>query len=314
MSKYHQHTHANVSPLSAPLTQFMRDPGDAALPSFEAQIASLLSEQFEPSSLLVRVSDAVRAGPEATRTLLQALTQAEGALAEQAIGVFAQSNPDMIVLRDPISLPVTEAALELVDLNEPAALRCVAVSSNRRARRDYRPDLLIVDRKTGLATIMEVKRSLSAYDTARVDAMTRTMLAASMSLPELSFKELRRLAITNVDIALVVADNRKANIERGVWPADRIDELIGVVGAGNALGKVREMARARIDAAWREVMREMSAPLLSQPTASVVEPDPETSEKGSKEATSRDAVDDREIIPDRPTIRVGFARGRAIAA
>ena len=314
MTRLSQHIGHHASTLKTPSTQSRRE--SKALPEtpFEDQIASLLSEQFEAQSLRARVSDAVRGGPEVTRTLLQALTQAEGALAEQAIGVFAQSNPDLVVLRDPISLPVTEAALELVDLNEPSALRCVAVSSNRRARRDYRPDLLIVDRKTGVATIIEVKRSLAAYDSARVDAMTRTMLAASMSLPELSFKELRRLSISHVDIALVVADNRKANLERGVWPADRIDELIGVVGAGKALGKVRELAKARIDAAWCDVMREMSAPLLSEPTSPVVEPDPELSEESGDEATPKDAVDHQEHRPERPTIRVGFARGRAVAA
>lgn len=314
MTRLSQHIGHHATTLKTPSTQSRRE--SQALPEtpFQEQIASLLSEQFDARSLKARVSDAVRGGPEVTRTLLQALTQAEGALAEQAIGVFAQSNPDLVVLRDPISLPVTEAALELVDLNEPSALRCVAVSSNRRARRDYRPDLLIVDRKTGVATIIEVKRSLAAYDSARVDAMTRTMLAASMSLPELSFKELRRLSISHVDIALVVADNRKANLERGVWPADRIDELIGVVGAGKALGKVRELAKARIDAAWCDVMREMSAPLLSEPTSPVVEPESDALEESGGEATPNDAVDDLDRKPSRAPIRVGFARGRAIAA
>lgn len=314
MTRLSQHIGQHATTLKTPSTQSRRE--SKALPEtpFKDQIASLLSEQFEAQSLRARVSDAVRGGPEATRTLLQALTQAEGALAEQAIGVFAQSNPDLIVLRDPISLPVTEAALELVDLNEPAALRCVAVSSNRRARRDYRPDLLIVDRKTGVATIIEVKRSLSAYDSARVDAMTRTMLAASMSLPELSFKELRRLSITHVDIALVVADNRKANLERGVWPADRIDELIGVIGAGKALGKIRELAKARIDAAWCDVMREMSTPLLSEPTAPAGDPGSEISGEFAEEDAGQNAPNyvDRKSL--RQPIRVGFARGRAIAA
>lgn len=314
MTRLSHHVHPHATPLPAPPTQPRRESIAPSGAPFEAQIASLLNEQFEATSLLTRVSEAVRGGPEATRTLLQALTQAEGALAEQAIGVFAQSNPDLIVLRDPISLPVTEAALELVDLNEPSALRCVAVSSNRRARRDYRPDLLIVDRKTGLATIIEVKRSLSAYDTARVDAMTRTMLAASMSLPELSFKELRRLSIIHVDIALVVADNRKANIERGIWPADRIDELIGVVGAGKALGKVRELARARIEAAWRDVMREMSATLLSEPPSPAGDPGSEISGERADEDSGQNASDDMDRAPPRQPIRVGFARGRAIAA
>lgn len=314
MTRLSQHIGQHATTLKTPSTQSVRE--SKALPEthFEDQITSLLSEQFDARSLKTRVSDAVRGGPEVTRTLLQALTQAEGALAEQAIGVFAQSNPDLIVLRDPISLPVTEAALELVDLNEPAALRCVAVSSNRRARRDYRPDLLIVDRRTGVATIIEVKRSLSAYDSARVDAMTRTMLAASMSLPELSFKELRRLSITHVDIALVVADNRKASIERGIWPADRIDELIGVVGAGKALGKVRELARARIEAAWRDVMREMSASLLSEPPSPAGDPGSEISGECAEDDSGQKASDDMDHEPPRQPIRVGFARGRAIAA
>ena len=314
MTRLSQHIGHHATTPATPLTQSRRE--SQALPEtpFEEQIASLLSEQFEAQSLRARVSDAVRGGPEVTRTLLQALTQAEGALAEQAIGVFAQSNPDLIVLRDPISLPVTEAALELVDLNEPAALRCVAVSSNRRARRDYRPDLLIVDRKTGVATIIEVKRSLSAYDSARVDAMTRTMLAASMSLPELSFKELRRLSISHVDIALVVADNRKANLERGVWPADRIDELIGVVGAGKALGKVRELARARIDAAWSDVLREMSVPLVSKPSAPAGDPVSEISGGCAEEDPGQITSDEVYPAPPRQPIRVGFARGRGVAA
>ncbi len=314
MARLSQHIGQHATTLKTPSTQSRRESKTLLETSFEDQIASLLSEQFDARSLKTRVSDAVRGGPEVTRSLLQALTQAEGALAEQAIGVFAQSNPDLIVLRDPISLPVTEAALELVDLNEPEALRCVAVSSNRRARRDYRPDLLIVDRKTGRATLIEVKRSLAAYDSARVDAMTRTMLAASMSLPELSFKELRRLSITNVDIALVVADNSKSNIERGVWPSDRIDELIGVAGAGKALGKVRALARARIEAAWRDVLREMRAPLLSEPPAQAGDPVSTISGESAEEDPGQNASDELDREPLRPPIRVGFARGRGVAA
>jgi len=89
------------------------------------------------------------------------ITAAEGRMLEQLLREKVSSEARFKVLDSGIDLPVLEDAERMLALNEWSRLSSLAVDPDRRATRHYRPDLIVIERTTSRAIIVDVKRSLS---------------------------------------------------------------------------------------------------------------------------------------------------------
>ncbi|MBO3761362.1 hypothetical protein [Ciceribacter sp. L1K22] len=183
-------------------------------------------------------------------TVLRAVPAAEGKLLERGIALIAGCNPDLVVLTQNLRLPVTKAASELVEMNDPGLYRSLSLDVDSGGRKTYTPDLLILNRKTEVAHLVDVKRSLGSYELSRIADLKNRMLAAALVVPDLLYKEHRRLRVGEVRVVILNAENQRADIEGGVWPLSHLDHLLEVAGAAKVMAEIRGLFEREVESNW----------------------------------------------------------------
>jgi hypothetical protein len=172
-------------------------------------------------------------------SLANAASVAEGRLLEKVIALIAEVNPDLAVFAQ-VRLPVREDALELVDKNPEALYRGLTLDANARTRKVYIADLIIVDRRTRVAHVVDIKRSLGSYETARIVELRQRMLAAALVAPDLLWRDHQRIAVDEVRVVILEAAGRRTDLKSGIWSFAHLDHLLGVTGAADLVRQVRQ--------------------------------------------------------------------------
>jgi hypothetical protein len=124
------------------------------------------------------------------------------------------------VLTQNLRLPVTRAASELVEMNDPSLYRSLSLDAGSGGRKTYTPDLLILNKRTEIAHLVDMKRSLGSYELSRIAELKNRMLAA-LVVPDLLYKEHRRLCVKEVRVVILNADT-SALISTAVFSRSRI--------------------------------------------------------------------------------------------
>lgn len=265
-------------------------------PQIEALVAEVVSSALSAEIL----RQALSAGMNEIASVLRAVPIAEGRLLERGIGLVAKGNPDLVVLTDNLRLPVTKAASELVAMNDPSLVRSLSLDADNGGRKSYTPDLLILNRATKIAHLVDVKRSLGSYEVSRITELKQRMLAAALVVPDLLFKEHRRLHVEEVRVVILNAENQRTNIEGGVWPLNQLDHLLEMTGAGRLLECVREAFRVQVEANWAAALRGHRSGIADAPAA-----------HGNgllDHSTSASSVGVADAAPIRVPVSIGFAR------
>lgn len=268
---------------------------------FEEVIASSLSTDALAQSL--------SSGLAEVGTILRSIPGHEGRLLERGLAMIARCNPHLVVLTQNLRMPVTPAALQLVEKNAPEHYRTLTLDADHGGRKTYTPDMLILNRRTKLAHIIDVKRSLLSYESTRIDDLKSRMLAAALVVPDLLYKEHRRLVAEEVRVVILSGDDRKCDIDGGIWPFSHLDHLFEISGAGEAIGLLKRRFDARINKNWEQARQVFARPsnrrgdpLLPVTIAGEeTEPDDEEAEVAGEDAAT--------AIGNKPRlIKLGFAR------
>ena len=276
---------------------------DALRPRFEVLIDALSSQPFSAAAL----SKALAGGVSEAAAILRAIPIQEGRLLERGIGIIADLNPDLVVLTQNLRLPVTKTALELVEKNDPKHFRSLTLDADTGGRKTYTPDLIVVNRKTKLAHVIDVKRSLGSYEVSRINELKSRMLAAALVVPDLLYREHHRLVAEEVRVVILNAENQRSDIAGGVWPLSDLDHLVEVGGAGKAIGMLRERFHGRIDENWT-LARNVFAGPKEEPTRHVAPAGIEDANGNERCDPGAGSVTEVHQPVGRGQIRVGFAR------
>lgn len=281
---------------------------DVLHPRLDGLCHSVLSASFSSTALL----EALASGLANVSALLRTVPAAEGRLIERGIGLIAGINPDLAVLTENIRLPVTKTALDLVERNDPRHYATLTLDADAGGRRGYTPDLIIVNRKTRLAYVVDVKRSLSSYDALRLQELKRRMLAGALTVPDLLYREHHRLVAEEVQVIILDAQNANRDTSTGIWPVADLDHLLSVEGAGKAIAYLRRSFQQGIEQNWKEA-RSAEAQYKMLPDEDrragampwFDTPEPEGLRQSANDRSSR--IADTAVRPDRPQVRIGFA-------
>jgi len=282
----------------------------ALLPSLEALVDDVIVSGMSRDML----GRALEAGLAEVTSALRAVPVAEGKLLERGISLVAGVNSDLIVLTQNLRLPVTKAASELVEMNDPALYRSLSLDADSGGRRSYTPDLLLLNKRTEVAHLVDVKRSLGSYELSRIADLKHRMLAAALVVPDLLYKEHRRLHAREVRVVILNAANQRADIAGGVWPLSHLDHLLEVTGAGSAMAQLRELFQRRVEENWSTAL---AGQALAKRAREAVHPN---AGGNAGEAPAPASGDDDPRGPGakhftRPPVSIGFARApRAIGA
>lgn len=269
------------------------------------QIDALVNEVVSSSLSSDLLRQALANGMSDAASVLRAVPIAEGRLLERGIGLVAKGNADLVVLTDNLRLPVSKAALELVAMNDPSLVRSLSLDADNGGRKSYTPDLLILNRATKIAHLIDVKRSLGSYEVSRIAELKERMLAAALVVPDLLFKEHRRLHVEEVRVVILNAENQRTDIEGGVWPLNQLDHLVEITGAGRLLENLRKVFRDRIEANWAAALHGHRSGIGDAPIAPRNPP--------ADHLTSASLPSSADAPAVRVPVSIGFARPPRIA-
>lgn len=299
-------TSSSITPDGAPHAGYPhRVDAETLDPRFEAlvtEIAAALSAKA--------LSGAFDAGIDSLASILRAIPIHEGRLLERGIGLIAEANPDLVVLTDNLRLPVTAAAMQLVEKNAAHLYRTLTLDADAGGRKSYTPDMLLLNRRTKIAHVVDVKRSLSSYEASRIAELKNRMLASALIVPDLLYREHRRLVAEEVRVVIVNAESQRSDIDGGIWPLGHLDHLLEVSGAGEAMIRLRQLFRERIETNWSAARVRVTARATGEPvsdeTASGVPTAPllEGTAPNGTPAANDASGNDRSL----PLPRIGFAR------
>lgn len=264
----------------------------------------LVSEVVSTALSSATFQRALTAGMDDIASVMRAVPAAEGRLLEKGIALLAKYNPDLIVLTDNLRLPVTKAAAELVAMNEAALVKALSLDADSGGRKSYTPDLLIINRSTKIGHLVDVKRSLSSYEVARITELKNRMLAAALVVPDLLYKEHRRLHVEEVRVVILNAENQRTDIDGGVWPITHLDHLLEIMGAGGVMAHLRELFQRRVEANWKSALNDHRLDTANSPMISPSDP---TERNGVRPGPSED-----EPNASRTPVSIGFARPPSI--
>lgn len=230
-------------------------PTVAHIETMRSRLNTLVDETVTPALSTDLLRQALVAGMSEITTILRAVPVAEGRLLERGIALVASLNTDLVVLKGNLRLPVTKAATELVEMNDPSLYRSLSLDADSVGRKSYTPDLLILNRRTEVAYLVDVKRSLGSYEVSRIAELKNRMLAAALVVPDLLYKEYRRLQAKEVRVVILNAENQRSDLDGGVWPLSHLDHLLEVADAGEVMAILRHLFQARIERNWNEALQ-----------------------------------------------------------
>ncbi len=275
------------------------------LEDMRPSLDKLVSEIVDTALSGAMFRRALTAGMDDIASVMRAVPAAEGRLLERGIGFLAKRNPDLVVLTDNLRLPVTKAAAELVAMNDVALVKALSLDADSGGRKSYTPDLLIINRSTKIGHLVDVKRSLSSYEVSRIVELKNRMLAAALVVPDLLYKEHRRLHVEEVRVVILNAENQRTDIDGGVWPITHLDHLLEIMGAGEVMAHLRNLFQRRVEANWMSALSEHR--LDTAPTLQTWSSDP-----SEGDVVRRRPREDESSVSRAP-VSIGFARAPGIA-
>lgn len=292
---------ANIIPAAATASYDLTVDLEDIRPALDHLVSEVVSTALSSATF----QRALTAGMDDIASVMRAVPAAEGRLLEKGIALLAKLNPDLIVLTDNLRLPVTKAAAELVAMNDVALVKALSLDADSGGRKSYTPDLLIINRSTKIGHLVDVKRSLSSYEVSRIVELKNRMLAAALVVPDLLYKEHRRLHVEEVRVVILNAENQRTDIDGGVWPLTHLDHLLEIAGAGEVMAHLRELLQRRVEANWMSALNDHRLDTANSPMISRSDP---TERNGVRPRPSED-----EPSASRTPVSIGFARPPRIA-
>lgn len=272
--------------------------------TLEPRLLALAEGSATAAFTAPQMKEAFGKGLEDAATLMRAVPIQEGNLLERGIALLATANPDLLALTENLRLPVTPAALELVGLNDETLYRRLTLDADTGGRKGYTPDMILVHRSKRLAHVVDIKRTLGSYESTRIADLKSRMLASSLVVPDLLYKEHRRICVDEVRAVIVTADGQKTDIDHGIWPLAHLDHLLELDGAGLAMEWLRQQFAIAVERNWRHAVRQLAA--VDQVRQAFNGPDRTAKAfSSSKTATEEDDADDTVGItsPGMPSAR-----------
>jgi hypothetical protein len=220
-------------------------------------IHQLVQEALERTMHQEATRQAVSGDSEGLAALGRSITADEGRLLESVVTALAQRNGDIAVLSG-LKLPISDAALALIERNsDEGTISSLSLDPEGRSRRHYHPDLVLANRRTAEAIVIDVKRSLGGYlGGSKLSELKIRMQAAGLVLPDILWRDHQRLAVKRVSVAIIDGSRTDTDVSDGIWSLARLDELTGVPGAGVIAQSAITAYRRGICDLWARAIRD----------------------------------------------------------
>jgi len=282
--------------------------GASASTPIPGDIHLLVQEALERTMHQEATRQAVSGDSEGLAALGRSITVDEGRLLESVVIALARRNVDIAVLSG-LKLPISDAALALIERNsDEGTISSLSLDPEGRSRRHYHPDLVLANRLTSEAIVIDVKRSLGGYlGGSKLSELKIRMQAAGLVLPDILWRDHQRLAVKHVSVAIIDGSRTDHDVTEGIWSLARLDELCGVPGAGVIAQSAIAAYRRGISELWASAIREAVGTPSHQPDISA-QVQPVSAADTTDQKVKRPRGRPRKAAPPMRTITVGLFR------
>ncbi len=285
--------------------------GVAPLPGDVLELVNAAIEKtMKPNVLKLAASG----DAEGLESLGRSIAVEEGKLLEAVVIALACRNQDMTVLTG-MKLPVADAALAIIEHNDSRKVQTLSIDPESKAKRSYYPDLVLANRKSAEAIVIDVKRSVASYVMGnRLGELTTRMQAAGLVLPDILWRDHDRLAVSHVTVAIVDGSRTDAGSANGIWSLSQLDDLLGVPGLGKIAQSAIASFRSGIGRYWKDAVMAVSSVYAYQAAPQFFDDNIIALRSASSpEKVSKPHCRSRELKPSRVhTVKVGLVRPQAM--
>lgn len=215
---------------------------DALIPVFER----LVGETVAQVASCPAKPDPTFAGFEELLAATRSATTLEGTLLERGIEAVCRCRHDLTVVPLEHPLPVISSAREFLKRNDWTRASALRLDSEVHTREYYRPDLMLVDASSHRALILDIKRSVTSHKPKVLSELRTRMMAAALVARDWLERECDAPPVERVEIAIIDGSGEPADHGKAIFAIADLDGLLGVDGAGEAIGELRRLYAARI--------------------------------------------------------------------
>lgn len=175
----------------------------------------------------------------------------DGVAQEKTLGLIAQHVEELTVINSGLKFAIDPKYLSLIQSNDAARLADLQTDYDPEPRGStYRPDALIINRKTGTACLVDFKRQVSTIETTKLNRIADNLTIARAQVRDFLYKKYQRMTINEGSVSWAIIDcSDQSDLpprfkEAGAFGLDSLDVICGVKNIAAAYRLARKYMAA----------------------------------------------------------------------
>lgn len=208
-------------------------------------------------------SDPVLGSSSSLATFYMMLPRNDGRAQEQVLEIIARYIDGLSVINSGLKFGINPKYVDLIKSNDAASIASLQTDYEAEPRGvTYRPDVLIINKRTGNACLVDFKRQVGTIDTTKLNRIADNLTIARAQVSDFLYQKHKRMRIDGDAISWAIVDcsdqrdvpNRFQ--EAGVFGLESLDVICGVRNIASAYRLSRDLMAKEFRRGERELMAE----------------------------------------------------------
>lgn len=223
-------------------------------------------------------TDPVLGSSSTLATFYMMFPRNDGIAQEKILGLIAQHIDELTIINSDLKFAIDPKYLSLIQSNDAARLADLQTDYDPEPKGPtYRPDALIVNRKTGTACLVDFKRQVSTIETTKVNKIADNLTIARAQIRDFLYQKHRRMTIDEGSVSWAIIDcSDQKNLpprfkEAGVFELESLDVICGVKNIAATYRLAREYMAAEFIRGEAELIAQSDRFFASQNVVEMIE-------------------------------------------
>ena len=245
-----------------------------------ADLQSLAKETVDKTLAQAKAArtDPVLGSSSTLATFYMMFPRNDGIAQEKILGLIAQHIDELTVINKGLKFAIDPMYLSLIQSNDAARLADLQTDYDPEPKGPtYRPDALIVNRKTGTACLVDFKRQVSTIETTKLNRIADNLTITRAQVRDFLYQKHRRMTINEDAVSWAIIDcSDQRDLpprckEAGVFELESLDVICGVKNIAATYRLAREYMAAEFIRGEADLMAQSDRFVASQNVDEMIE-------------------------------------------